>query len=298
MLPQQKEWEGTTGGGTFGQMFLFWILNVMKVSFIYPTLFVIIPFYLLFGRKGYQAIFDYFHKRHKQSKLKSFISTFRNHLIFGQVVLDKFALLAGNHDQFNIQVEGCDYFNELTTQEKGFIVASAHVGNFELVGHCFKQHNKRINGIIFGGEGENYQSQRIKSLQKANIQLIPVSNDMSHLFAIKEALDKGEIITMPCDRLFGSTKNFITPFLGANAAFPIGTFRLAAQLDVPLLVMFIMKEKGLNYHGYVYPLQALENEKSSVKKAEHLIKQYVDLLEKILKIYPEQWFNYYNFWKT
>ena len=298
MSPQQKEWDGTTGGGRFGQRFLFWILNIIQVTFIYPTLFAVIPFYLLFGRKGYQAIYSYFRLQHKQSKWKAFWSTWRNHLIFGKIVLDKFALLAGNYKQFQIQVEGNDYFNTLIEQKKGFFIASAHVGNFELIGHCFKQNKKKINGIVFGGEGKEYQSQRIKSLQKVNIQLIPVTADMSHLFSMKEAIDKGEIITMPCDRLFGSTKHYTTKFLESKATFPIGTFRLAAQLDAPMLVMFIMKETGLNYRTYVYPLEMLADEKSSIKKAEFLAQQYVDLLENILKKYPEQWFNYYDFWKV
>jgi len=297
MSPQQKEWEGATGGGRFGQRFLFWILNIIKVSFLYPTLFGVIPFYLLFARKGYQSIYSYFRIQHQQTAWKAFCSTYRNHIIFGKVVLDKFALLSGNHQQFKIQVEGNDYFNALIEQEKGFIIAGAHIGNFELIGHCFKQDKKKINGIIFGGEGKEFQTQRIKSLQRSHVNLIPVSNDMSHIFAIKEAIDKGEIITLPCDRLFGSTKHFTTRFLGSNADFPIGTFRLASQLDAPILTMFIMKLRDLHYQVYVYPLQTLPNEKSSVKKAEFLAQQYVDLLENILRKYPEQWFNYYDFWK-
>lgn len=297
MVPQNKKWEGTTGGGRYGQRFLFWILTIIKVSFLYPLLFGIIPFYMIFRRKGYHAIYSYFRIQHQQSRGKAFCSTFCNHLIFGRVVLDKFALLAGNYQQFHIHVEGIEHFNKLINSDTGFIVASAHVGNFELIGHCFKQNKKKINGIVFGGEGKEFQTQRIKSLLRSNINLIPVCNDMSHLFAMKEAIDNGEVITMPCDRLFGSKKHYVANFLGSEAIFPIGTFRLAAQLNAPVLAMFIMKEKGLNYKAYVYPLQVLDNEKSSVIKAEFLAKQYVNVLENTLKKYPEQWFNYYNFWE-
>ena len=47
-------------GRTWKDSFLFRILNIIKVSFLYPTLFGVIPFYLLFGRKGYQSIYSYF----------------------------------------------------------------------------------------------------------------------------------------------------------------------------------------------------------------------------------------------
>lgn len=297
MSPKKRTWEGTTGGGRCGQRFLFWILNIVKVPFLYPILWIIIPFYLLFGRKGYRAIYSYFRIHHKQNKWNAFRSTYNNHLIFGKVVLDKFALLAGNYRQFCVEVEGEAYFNNLIEQEKGFVIASAHIGNFELIGHCFKQNQKKINGIIFGGESKEFQNQRIKSLQRVNIQLIPISEDMSHLFAIKEAIEKGEVISMPCDRIHGSSKHYTTHFFEAEAMFPIGTFRLAAQLDVPMLAIFVMKTANLRYQSYIYQLQPLLNEKSTIKKAEFLAQQYIDLLENTLKKYPEQWFNYYDFWK-
>jgi predicted LPLAT superfamily acyltransferase len=122
MLPQEKEWDGTTGGGRFGQVFLFWILTIINVSFLYPVLFGVIPFYLIFARKGYLAIYSYFRFHHHQSKTKAFVSTFQNHLIFGKIVLDKFALLAGNYKQFIISVQGNDYFKDLTDTQKGFLL--------------------------------------------------------------------------------------------------------------------------------------------------------------------------------
>ena len=298
MSARKQKWEGITGGGRFGQRFLFWILSLIKVNVLYPILFIVIPFYILFGRKGYLAIYRYFRIQHRQTKWKSFCATFRNYLTFGEVVPDKFALLAGNTQQFDIRMKGLSYFNELLNQEKGFIIASAHIGNFELVGHAFKQNAKKINGIVFGGEAREFQKQRIKSLHKSNVELIPVSDDMSHIFTIKTSIDNGNIITLPCDRMFGSQKKYTTTFLGTETSFPIGTFRLAGQLEVPVLAMFIMKEKGLHYQGYIFPLQALTNEKSSVKKAEFLAQQYVQFLENMVKKYPEQWFNFFNFFEN
>ncbi len=297
MQPQEKKWDGTTGGGYYGQSFLYWILSIVKVSFLYPILFIVIPFYLILGRKGYKAIFSYFKSQHHFSKWKAFWSTYRNHLIFGKIVLDKFALLAGRHEQFTINVENIDYFNNLLTNNKGFFIVSAHVGNFELIAHCFNQNKKKINVLIFGGESKNVQKHRIKTLSRFNINLIAVNSDMSHFFAIKEAIERGEIVSVFCDRLLGNTKKYTTNFLGTKANFPIGTFRLAAQLEVPILTMFVMKEKNLHYKTYITNLELLQNEKSSQKKADHLAKQYVAALENILQKYPEQWFNYYNFWE-
>ncbi len=291
-----RQWSGKTGGGSFGQKFLFGILKRIRVSFLYPILYVVTPFYWLLGKQGRKAMVIYFHHRLGESKLQAIYSSLKNHLIFGKIVLDKFALLAGNVEQFKVTVDNVEIFNNAIEQPNGFFVISAHVGNFELAGHCLKQNKKNLNGIIFDGEGEVMKQRRADAFKKSRLNLIPVTNDMSHLFAIKEAIEKGEIITLPCDRLLGSPKSFSCELLNKEAQFPIGTFRLAAQLDAPIYTVFIMKEKGLHYHGFVKQLTPLKNEKASIKKAEHLGRQYVKELETILKQYPEQWFNYYDFW--
>ena len=296
MNTQNRQWTGKTGGGSFGQKSLFAILAKINVSVVYPILSIVIPFYLLFGRKGYKAISTYFQNRFGMNRFQAFFATCKNHITFGKVVLDKFALLAGNTNQFSITVDNIDVFNQAIDQPQGFFVASAHVGNFELAGYCLHQDKKRLNGIAFGGESETMLKRRAEAFEKSHLKLIPVCEDMSHLFAIKEAIELGEIITIPCDRLFGSPKSYTCNFLGKPAEFPIGTFRIAAQLDAPIYVVFIMKERGRNYHGYVKQLTPPANETSSIKKAEYLGKQYVTELEAIVKKYPHQWFNYYDFW--
>ena len=42
-------------------------------------------------------------------------------------------------------------------------------------------------------------------------------------------------------------------------------------------------------------IRTKDSEKSELN-ADNLIEAYINSLEKILKEYPEQWFNYFNFW--
>ncbi|MBR5433807.1 MAG: lipid A biosynthesis (KDO)2-(lauroyl)-lipid IVA acyltransferase [Bacteroidales bacterium] len=296
MNSSARQWKGKTGGGSVGQKILFLILSHVRVTYLYPVLYVVVPFYMLFGRKAYKAVYNFFLLHIGKNRWQAFWSAYKSHLYFGRVVLDKFAVLAGNTQQFNIVVDNYELFNRAMDQPEGIIVVSAHIGNFELAGVCLSQDKKNMNGLIYGGETREMQKHRTESFKKTNLNLISVSNDMSHLFALKSALEKGEIVTIPCDRLLGSPKSYRCQFLGKEALFPIGTFRLAAQLEVPVFCIFIMKEKGLSYHGYVTELKPLENEKASVKKAEYLGRQYVSELETIVKKYPEQWFNYFDFW--
>lgn len=297
-MAEGQQWQGKTRGGKFGQQFLFFILRYIKVTTLYPVLYVIIPFCLLFARKPNDALYHYFRRIRGYGRWQAFWAMACDAHNFGKVVIDKFALLAGRSDQFNIHVHHPEIFDNLLAQDGGFMLAGSHMGNFELLGQCLKQDKKAINGLVYGGESAQLQQRRVNQFQQNHVKLISVSPDMSHLFAIKDALDQGEIITILCDRVFGAEKSKPMSFLGHDAAFPLGPFRLAAQMEVPVVSVFMMKEKKRDYSCYLVPLQVDNETMSKTQRVESLMHQYVQSLENILQQYPEQWFNLYEFWPT
>lgn len=297
-MPQKRAWKGTTGGGKFGQRSLFFFFRYVDVRVGYFFMIFTLPFYMLFRPADFRAIYRYFRLRHEYSATKSFLKTFSNYAIFGQVVLDRFALLAGADIRFKVDIYGREHFDNLTNSQSGFMIAGSHTGNFEIAGYLFKQDKKSINSIYFGGESVQLQQKRMNLLSTNNINLIPVLPDMSHLFKIKQALDNGEIVSMPCDRLFGSAKHITCKFLGKDANFPLGAFITAAQLNVKMVALFVMKDSMHHYSVYVKPIKIVETTTNSNRtKAEMLAKQYVTELEHIINKYPEQWFNYFDFWE-
>lgn len=85
--------------------------------------------------------------------------------------------------------------------------------------------------------------------------------------------------------------------MGQEASFPIGPFLLATRMKVPVVFYFAMREVKQTYHFHFIPAESVARSKE--KRAEQLLlEQYVNALEKIIGQYPEQWFNYYPFWKS
>ena len=123
--------------------------------------------------------------------------------------------------------------------------------------------------------------------------------NLSHLFIVNNALDKGEIVNMPCDRLFGSNKFFKCDFLGKEASFPMGAFIISALKNVDILAVFVMKVSDYQYNIFLKPIITDDVPDELAKsKAERLAALYVNHLETIVKKYPEQWFNYFDFWNN
>lgn len=293
----RQAWKGKTGGGRFGQSFLFAFLKRVDVRFLYPVLYAVIPFYLLFGnRRDFQAMLRYFRRRCGYSLGKSFGKTVRNYHLFGEVVLDKFAVLAGRIRQFDVEVSGREFLDAQMDSGQGIVIVSAHVGNFELAGHCIPRGRKAVNGLVSAQESEYYQRHRAVSSEEGELRLIPMDSGMDYVFALKDALSKGEIVSVLGDRISEGGRCVRLPFMGAEADFPLGVFRMASICGASVMSLFIVKEKGTHYKGYLHALSA--NEASSSVQAERWAGEYVSDLETLLRKYPEQWFNYYDFWQT
>jgi predicted LPLAT superfamily acyltransferase len=298
-VKKTQDWHGVTGGKKLGQKALLFLFHLTNVTVGYFFLALVVPFYMLFARKSYLAIYSYFRKHFHCNPVKAFFKTYQNHFVFGQCMLDRFAIYAGRKNFFRLKTTGNDEFYRLLDFEKGFILVSSHVGNFELCGYMLKQDKKKIYAISFSGETKEITENRMKFFGVNNVSLIPVLDDMSHLFKMNEALAAGDIVTMPCDRNLGSAKSVACDFLNGKAEFPVGAFALATHFDVPVISVFVMKESVANYHAFVKPIALQEEAPVSKKeKAELLTREFVKELEIIVKKYPTQWFNFFEFWKS
>lgn len=290
---EHNKWKGRTGGTPWMQKALVSLLRVVGVRPLYCVMACVVPFYMIFNPKGFSSIWYLFRHRLGWNPLKSFAAVWRNHYVFGQIILDRFAVYAGRH--FDFEVVADDDFFSLLEGDSGIVMFSSHVGNHELAGYSLKAGDKPFGALVFSGETQTVMDNRAKAFGRNNVRMIPVSEDMSHIFELNAIVSEGGIASMPSDRLFGSTKAVRCPFLGQEADFPLGPFAFAAQKDVPAVAVFVIKTGVYEYKAYTYILNVPEGT-GRREKAKVLAGEYVDRLESIVRRYPWQWFNYFDFW--
>lgn len=288
------KWAGTTYGNGWMHKWLIRSLKVIDVRLLYAFAFVfIVPPTMVVNSSARKAIYRFYRKGLGFCPFKAAWMTYRNHCAFSRVVIDRFAMYAGK--KFRITTDGFDLFRNLSEQSSGFVQLSSHIGNYEIAGYSLATKNKRFNALVFGGEKESVMANRSKMFADNNIRMIPMMPDMSHLFVIDQALTGGEILSMPADRVFGSQKAFLIPFLGNDAKFPQGPFMVAAMREVPMLFVAVMKASSKHYHIIIRNIEC-DAEGNVRYRANVLAKRYVELLEDTIRKYPAQWYNYFDFW--
>lgn len=296
MALEHEDWKGTTGGMPWMQRTLIKWLAVMDQRVVYAVMAIVILFYMLFGHKGYIAMYHFFRRDRGESWYRAFGHTYMNHFRFGQVIIDRFATFGGKRFNFVFDSAEKAEYEELGRKEEGFVQLSCHMGNYELAGYSMQQEKKTMYPLVFMGETETMMMNRQKMFQENGIVMVPVSEDMSHIFALNNALRDGNIVSMPGDRIFGSHKALTVRFMNGTADLPMGPFQMAVSRELPIVPVFIMKE---NWNTYRVSLKIIYPEVTLGKKTQmqQLAQSFADQMVEMIDRYPIQWFNYFDFVK-
>ena len=265
----------------------------VRLIYVFTSIFIIPVCLLLNLNHSRITAYRYFRQRLGYGCLRASWYTYVNHCLFAQVVVDRFAVFAGK--RFMLDIDGYEYFQQLELETKGFVILSSHIGCYEVAGYSLISKSKRFNALVFGGEKATVMKGRQEALSKHNIRMIPVREDMSHLFIVNEALSNNEIMSMPADRIVGSAKVVKVNFFGETASLPAGPFSVTTMNGFDALAVNVMKISAKRYKVYVTRL-SYDTQAPRKQQMQQLANCYVEELERRVRQYPSQWFNFYDFW--
>jgi len=289
-------WQGKSKGKPLGYRIFVSILKIAGIRPAYLLLRVVTLYYLVFSFKSTKHTFNYFHKRHGYGVLKSVYKIYQNYNLLGQAIIDKVVIKAGISDKFTFDFDGVNNLHQMAALKKGGLLLTSHIGNWEIASHLLNGIDARINLVVFDGEDPGIKEYIESVTGKSVINLIVIRNDMSHIFEISEAFLNDELVCMPADRFMEGNKTLTATFLGDEAKFPLGPFMFAAQFKIPVSFVYALKESTYHYHFFASELKEyLYLEKGDT--IQQVFHDFVDYMEIKVKKYPEQWYNYYNFWQ-
>jgi KDO2-lipid IV(A) lauroyltransferase len=188
---------------------------------------------------------------------------------------------------------GMDPVRAALEKGKGAIVASAHFGNWEMMGvypaTCgiptdmvvLTQHNAAINRLIVGlREG-------------IGVRILEVPAQTRRVF---RALKDNRLVIMAADQ-HSAAGSLVMDFFGRPAAVFRGPALFAARCGSPIIPMLLRRE-ALDRHVLVvgdaiYPLTGADEEVD----VRRMTAQYVAFLEKHIRAWPDQWLWTHNRWK-
>ena len=290
------QWQGRSSGTRFGYSIFVFILKRLGVLPAYFVLRFVALYYLLFSPKSSKHLWNYFHGILGYGVLRTLYSIYRNYYQFGQTIIDKVVVMSGMPNPFTFQFDGEENLRLMAEAGQGGLLISAHIGNYEIAGHLLKRLQTPVNLVMYDGEQEQIKAYLEKVAGRRNMKLILIKNDISHIYAINEALKNNELVCMHADRFVEGNKTLTKTFLNHPAPFPLGPFVLATTFKVPVSFVFAFKESHKHYHLYASPLKTY-NTGHKTEQMNNMLNDYVQEMQEKIEQYPLQWYNYYNFWE-
>ncbi|MGN6211715.1 LpxL/LpxP family acyltransferase [Parafilimonas sp.] len=289
-------WQGKSKGTTFGYSIFVAVIKKFGVRPAYALLAIVAFYYFLFSFKTSKIIYGFYRERLHYGRFSSLLKLYRNYYRLGQTLIDKIAIMSGAAVNFTFNFDGEENLRQISALQKGGLLLSAHIGNWEIAGYLLKRLNTRINIVMFDGEHQKIKEYLKSVTGETTAKIIVIKNDLSHIFEINEALKNNELVCMHADRFVEGNKTVEANFLGSPAKFPLGPFLLAAKFKVPVAFVFALKETTFHYHFFSTEAKDYSMHEKDESVAQ-MLKGFAKAMEEKVKTYPEQWFNYYDFWK-
>lgn len=287
-----EEWQGRSKGTVNGHRIFVWLMHTFGVRAAYGLLVFVAFHYCFFSPASTRSTYRYFRHRLGRSMLHSMTSVYGSYFTFGQSIIDKVAISSGLQDRFTFHMDGVERILELLKKGQGGILISAHIGNFEIAEHFLGELSERpvINLLTNDRERSEIKEYLEKVTRKSNVKFILYREDMGHVFEMSQALAANELICLTGDRYSGGMKYLEAPFLGSTARFPAGPFMLGSRIRPEVLFVHVMMEPKGHYHLYARRADVVRGD------AMDLLGKYIKDLEGMVRKYPLQWFNYFDFW--
>ncbi|GAA3508355.1 lipid A biosynthesis acyltransferase [Aquimarina addita] len=289
------QWEGKSKGTPLGyKIFIFFIKNI-GLNAAYFILYFVAAYFIVFSFSTTKTSYYFFRKRLKQSVSLALINVYRNYFVFGQTLIDRMAISFGLKDKFTFTHDGREKIRPFLEKGEGGIIFSGHIGSFNIARYFFDEFSNldiKVNMVVTDQEHDQIKEFVGAVSSNTYMKFIVLKEDMSHIFEMNAALSNNEILIFAADRYVEGIQSLEHNFFGEKVKFPLGPYKLAARRKKPILFMFIMKGKGKRYD--LYALKPVLEE-LPVQPA-HIVSEYCKSMEMMVRKYPLQWFNFYDYW--
>lgn len=231
----------------------------------------------------------------------SWRDTLRHFLSFAETLLDKLLAVSGRAGLSRVRCEGREAIAARLARGEGALIVTAHVGCLEMCQALADQGQSwRLTVLVHTRHAQRFNAVLRRLNPHQRVELMQVTDvDAATAMTLQARIASGGVVAIVGDRVpVRLSKTVNLPFLGHEAAFPVGAYVLAALLKCPLYFMGCVREPA-GGHVQVFELLAervvLPRGERELALRQHAAR-YVAALERLLQRAPFEWFNFFAFW--
>lgn len=224
---------------------------------------------------------------------------YRHILWFASTVHDRVFLLDDLDRRLDVEVVGAEVLEEAVSSGKGALLVGAHLGSFEVLRAMGRGRAGLRVAMVMYEENARKVNETLRAINPAAMQDIIPLGRMDSMMAVSDKLDQGYLVGILADRSLEEGDGQEQRFLGYQARFPVGPWRLALMLRRPVYFMAGLYLGGNRYQVRFERLADFSDVPRERRQGEldAVIRRYAATLERLVRESPYNWFNFYDFWQ-
>lgn len=212
---------------------------------------------------------------------------------FGPMIMEvlRFKKICADIDEY-VTIIGAENIQKAIDYGKGGVIATAHSGNWEIIGAALTHQGMKIAGVA--------QHQRNESANKfinycrafTGMHIV----DKLDIKDMMKMLSKKYFIGLIMDQDGGGTGIYM-PVFGYDASCVQGPAVMSRFKSAPILPVFITEDKPGHHILFVHEPVFTEHTKDKKADIYNMMYELTNLTEKHIRKYPEEWFWLHDRWK-
>jgi len=270
-----------------------WLGRPVARAVLYP----ICLYYVAFSGKARRAVSRF--RERALERPTTWRELFGHYYAFASTILDRVYFLRGEFNRFDIHVQGLEALDRVLEQQRGCLLLGSHLGSFEVVRAVGLSRTHIELRVLMDEANAPMIRALIQELNPAVADTVIQVGHPDSMFHVKDCLDRGGVVGIMGDRITREDQTVSCRFLGQEAKFPTGGMRLAHVTGVPVLLFFGLYRGENRYDIHLEPFSPSVQLPADgrAQAIEEWTQRYVARLEAFCRQAPDNWFNFYEFWR-
>jgi predicted LPLAT superfamily acyltransferase len=284
-------------GNAFGFWFFKTSLRCFGLKGAYGLLYLVCAYYVLFDRRAVRAALAYVDRRFpSHGRARRLVDVYLLFISQGRILIDRGYTISGA-GEFETHVTGKEDLHDLANNGRGFVLVTAHVGNWQMIMTYLAKFRRTVNLVMRPEDNPAVQESLQVGPDGQNIRIISPEGFLGGVVETMNALGRNEVVSLMGDRSYGYSPVEVD-FLGGRAWFASGAFHIAAMAGCPAVVLLSAKTGTRSYD--IHPAAVFHPRyQPGTPKADQLrgwVQEFARVLESYLAEHPYQCFLFYDIW--
>ncbi|MFL5320645.1 MAG: lysophospholipid acyltransferase family protein [Myxococcaceae bacterium] len=192
-----------------------------------------------------------------------------------------------------VEVENWSAIEPSLRSGKGVLVATAHFGNWELLGEVMARRGVRLAAVVKPLKGA-VNAKLVEARQQAGLQLILARGALK---ATLKALGEGYTVAMLVDQVLPAKHGVFVPFFGRPACTNPALSVAAQRTGAPVFVAMGARE-GEKIRVFIEGPFAMPDTGDRDRDVREHTAQITSAIERYIRKYPDQWLWLHRRWKV